>query len=346
MALKIPIELLKIYQTARTLQFSLQARALPLITKLATGQSQPQQITIKQQLSLKQEVEKLINLDCENISKGLYPVDVLWPERPDKHIRRAIEIFRDGLQVSKRRVQKETQDFSAKEMSSMQELPDYYKRNFHFQTGGYLSEKSAELYDHQVDILFSGTTDAMRRLLLPLLKEKWPGNGEGLHFLEIAAGTGRLTRFVKLAYPQARITVTDLSWPYLAKAQENLRGLSRLDFVQAAAEKLPFTDNSFDAVLSCFLFHELPMPVRQKVLQESKRVLREAGVFAMADSVQKGDNDEFLWALERFPKDFHEPFYKNYSLHSLENLIDQAGFANLRSCVGFLTKALIAERRP
>ncbi len=43
-------------------------------------------------------------------------------------------------------------------------LPEYYGRNFHYQTEGYLSEESAELYEHQTEILFMGTLGLMRRL--------------------------------------------------------------------------------------------------------------------------------------------------------------------------------------
>ena len=48
--------------------------------------------------------------------------------------------------------------------------PNYYVQNFHHQTGGYLSDLSANLYDLQVEILFGGSADAMRRRILAPLK--------------------------------------------------------------------------------------------------------------------------------------------------------------------------------
>lgn len=45
-------------------------------------------------------------------------------------------------------------------------FPDYYLQNFHHQTDGYLSDHSAALYDLQVEILFNGAADPMRRRLL------------------------------------------------------------------------------------------------------------------------------------------------------------------------------------
>jgi hypothetical protein len=49
--------------------------------------------------------------------------------------------------------------------------PSYYLQNFHHQTDGYLSDMSANLYDLQVEILFNGSADAMRRRILAPLKE-------------------------------------------------------------------------------------------------------------------------------------------------------------------------------
>jgi len=43
--------------------------------------------------------------------------------------------------------------------------PSYYA-NFHHQTNGYFSDLSANLYDLQVEILFGGSADAMRRRII------------------------------------------------------------------------------------------------------------------------------------------------------------------------------------
>ncbi len=132
-----------------------------------------------------------------------------------------------------------------------------------------------------MEILFSGAGDAMRRLIIPLLKDIHPNQGEGLHFLEVAAGTGRLTRFMKLAFPKAKITVLDLSYPYLKKAQDNLREFDRLDFVQGAAEELPFQDGKYNVVYSCFMFHELPIEIRKQAVSEAFRVFERRRAYGV-----------------------------------------------------------------
>lgn len=335
------------FQAMRTAQYAGQQFSLPFLERLATGKTRPTPPDIAEKRKLAFEaLRELIKKDSENIGNGIYPLEVLKPEAPLKHWTRFGRIILDGLKISKRRDARKAHDFSGEAEQYLNEVPDYYRRNFHYQTGGYLTRESAELYEHQVEILFSGGADAMRRLLLPMMKEKYSGDGEGLHFLEIAAGTGRLSRFVKLAYPKARVTVTDLSWPYLEIARERLSDLSRVEFMQAAAEKLPFQDQTYDAVFSCFLFHELPEKVRHEVVREGMRVLKNDGVFGMVDSLQANDAEEsFNWALDQFPQDFHEPFFKNYTLHSMESLFKKEGLKDVQKDIGFLSKAVMGVKK-
>lgn len=333
------------YSLLRTTHFTLQQMSLPIFEFLSTGNLQRKPKEYTQNLKkILPELYELLKKDADNIAKGLYPVEVLMPEAPAKHFLRYPQIIFDGYFISKRRQAKKNHDFNNEAQEFLKDVPEYYQRNFHFQTGGYLTQKSAELYEHQVEILFAGAADAMRRLIIPMLKEKFPGDGEGLHFLEVAAGTGRLTKFMKLAFPKARITVMDLSYPYLQKAQENLAGMNRLNFMQGPAENLPFSENSFDAVYSCFLFHELPIEVRRQVLEEGLRVLKQGGFYGFVDSIQKEDAKDFEWALENFPVDFHEPFYKNYTLNPMEGLMLNTGFKDVKSVRGFFSKAVLGQK--
>lgn len=333
------------FSLARSAGYTLEQLTLPVFEFLATGQTRrPQTQEIDKLRRAYQELYQLLKKDSENIDKGIYPISVLKPEKLTQHFRRYPRILIDGYQLSKRRQRREAQDFSPEAEEYLADLPTYYKRNFHYQSGGYLTKDSADLYEHQVEILFSGAADAMRRLILPLIKAVRPGTGEGLHFLEVAAGTGRLTRFMKLAYPKARITVLDLSYPYLKKAQENLKEFDRIDFVQGAAESLPFQDKTFNFVYSCFLFHELPLEISRQALAESFRVLKEGGQLGIVDSLQKQDAYGLEWALEQFPVDFHEPFYKTFTQNPLEDLLAETGFTQLNKDRGFFAKALLAQR--
>ncbi|MCU6718599.1 methyltransferase domain-containing protein [Porcipelethomonas ammoniilytica] len=99
--------------------------------------------------------------------------------------------------------------------------------------------------------------------------------------LEVAAGTcicGRsLAPFVE------RVACLDMTTAMLAvgKAEAAKQGLLNMDFVQGDAEKLPFSDNSFDIVISRLAFHHFPNPKR--CFSEMARVLKTGGKLIVID---------------------------------------------------------------
>lgn len=297
------------WNLGRAAHFASQQQLLPLVARIATGEKAwvPPGLAEKRK-QLLAAAYSLLKEDARNIGAGLYPLEVLRPESSLKHSFRLVRILADAAGLSRRRKKRAHKRFSTEAAAELRDYPEYYRRNFHFQTDGYLSARSAELYDHQVDLLFLGTTDAMRRALLAAMKRMLPAKP---NLLEIGCGTGRLTHFASLAMPKAKITALDPSGPYLEKAMKSSG--PNVEFVQGFGEKKLFKAKSFDGVYSSFLFHELPTKVRTEVMKEAVRVTKKGGVIAILDSLQLGDRPEFDWALKRFPIDFHEPFYKAYS---------------------------------
>lgn len=291
---------------------------------------------------LKESVNELFRFDSECIEEKVYPVSVLTPKKPLTHLNTLGKIYADAVKVIFRKFQRKTKSFSKSAQKYVEDVPEYYQRNFHFQTDGYLSHNSAEIYDHQVELLFKGTSQAMRRIFLKDMKQYFSNykTTSKLHFLEIAVGTGSATEFVVKSFPGVKITCIDLSDAYLKRAQENLKDCSNINFLQAEGENLPFKDETFDAVFSVYLFHELPKDVRKKVIEESLRVLKKNGYMGIVDSIQMNDDDKLNWAILDFPKDFHEPFYKSYIETSMESLVPTMNTELVGKKIGFLTKAL------
>ncbi len=334
------------FSRARSASFVLQNRFMHWTAMALAGRrANPSEVSAKTLQAIRKEIDELLKRDSANIAKGLYPISVLRPESPIRHWARYPKVLIDAARIGRRRKLGRTTEFSPKSKELTEELPRYYRRNFHFQTDGYLSDRSAELYDHQVEILFAGAADPMRRLILPPLRQAFgKSDGRGLTFLELGAGTGSATRFVRLTFPKAKIVALDLSDPYLKVARKRLGNASRIDFIQGNASALPFRDGTFDAVYSVFLFHELPLDERKAVLKESLRVLKDGGTLALVDSLQAGDRPALEEALRTFPQDFHEPFYRNYLAHPMESLLKALRLDKITVETGFFSKVVSARK--
>jgi ubiquinone/menaquinone biosynthesis C-methylase UbiE len=180
--------------------------------------------------------------------------------------------------------------------------PRYYLQNFHFQSGGWMTEESARRYDTQVEVLFNGTANAKRRQALPQLHEVIAGRDQRkLRLLDIGCGTGRFLDIVKQVWPRLPSQGLDLSEPYIRHAKRYVSRWSRINLLVGNAESIPAPDASFDVVTSIFMFHELPPEVRRTILGECARVLKPRGRFVLVDSLQRGDEPDYDGLLELFP---------------------------------------------
>jgi ubiquinone/menaquinone biosynthesis C-methylase UbiE len=338
------------YSTARSAHFSLQFDVLNGLSRHLPGwmggTTPTQNDSLPPQSQVREDLIALLRQDSRNIAQGLYPVTVLKPESPLEHLMRIPRLMADGISIYSRRKRGRTTEFSSAAKERLEGLPRYYQRCFHFQTDGYLSERSASLYEHQVEMLFRGSADAMRRLILPPMRRHFAGNrtGRSLRILEIAAGTGPATRFVHLAFPKARIVASDLSSVYLDQARKRMPSNLQIDYLQADGGALPFADQQFDAVYSVFLFHELPLDARKEVLAEARRVLKPGGFFGLVDSIQNGDKAAFDPLLAQFPVDYHEPFFRDYAARPMEGLVSEEGFTDVSKDTGFFSKVVSARK--
>jgi ubiquinone/menaquinone biosynthesis C-methylase UbiE len=130
---------------------------------------------------------------------------------------------------------------------------------------------------------FSGSVPAFYDLYLgPVLFEPYAGDlvsrlptGAGLRVLEIACGTGIVTRRLQEALPDSPIVATDLNEAMTdyARAAVSAPGIV---WQQADAQALEFDDGSFDVVVCQFGVMFLPDKVQG--FREAHRVLASEGV--------------------------------------------------------------------
>lgn len=278
--------------------------------------------------------------DWHNVQAGLYPM----PVDPVSELRRALlsaQFLADATRVMDRQKREAHDELAA----ASDALPRYYRQNFHFQTDGYLSDDSARLYDFQVEALFAGTADAMRRRAwVPIARFLDETGATDPVLVDIGAGTGAFLSFVKLARPQLRSIALDLSEPYLARAHRTIGKDSRVSFVAAPAEAMPLPDDSIDAAVSIFLFHELPPKVRAEAAAEIGRVLKPGGVFVLAETLQYGDAPEFDGLLDVFPSLLYEPYFSSYATADLDALFAPAGLRRTGIDIAYLTKIAVFEK--
>lgn len=285
---------------------------------------------------------RLLDRDLANVERGAYPRALLYgmPVRSYARIVRAL--IEDSPAVVVRRRANDTSDLPVN--IDLERYPSYYRRNFHWQTDGYLSRRSAELYDLSVEMMFFGTADVMRRQVIPPITHYLGGlGGEGARLLDVGCGTGRTLWQLGVAHPRMALTGLDLSDFYLEVARTMLRDLGSHTLVEGNGEMLPFADGSFDVVTSTFVLHELPRPVRRTMLREMRRVLKTGGLFVIEDSAQLHDAADLEIFMHHFSSDFHEPFFEDYLLDGVESLVSDAGFVIERVESHFLAK-LVAAR--
>lgn len=304
-------------QTGLALSLGLTFRGL-MQAFLPDGARRPEQEEAK---VLVERFRELLERDIENVRKGYYPRGLLFQFPYWTYLKRLPAGLAEFPRLARRRRRGGYQELP--ELAKDARYPKYYQRNFHWQTDGWFSRRSARLYDFEVELLFAGTADVMRRMAIPAVVDAGRG---AIDVMDLGCGTGRFLRQLHAALPEARLTGLDLSPFYLKEASEVLEDVPSLSLVCANAEDTPLRDASFDVVTSIFMFHEVPRASRRAVAREAWRLLRPGGRFVVNDSAQMADSPELAPALEGFATTYHEPFYRDYARDPLEGVLEEAGF--------------------
>lgn len=133
---------------------------------------------------------------------------------------------------------------------------------------------------------------------------KLPQGGRGL---DVGCGSGTLTIACAKRNPQAHFVGID-RWGKeyasynkpLCESNAKAEGVRNVTFMRGDAVKLDFPDESFDAVTSNYVYHNIPGD-KQKYLLETLRVLKKGGTFAIHDIFSKsryGDMQAFVKKLK------------------------------------------------
>ena len=145
--------------------------------------------------------------------------------------------------------------------------------------------------------------------------------------LEIGFGTGHcLKRIAGWVGEEGRVYGIDISSGMLEVSRRRLERAGLLDRVELQcgdAARLPYEDNSFDAVFMSFTLELFDTPEIPKVLGEIKRVLKPGARLGVVSMSREEDSPLlrlYEWMHERFPRYIDcRPIY-------VEKSISEAGF--------------------
>ncbi|TYP57649.1 class I SAM-dependent methyltransferase [Thermosediminibacter litoriperuensis] len=156
----------------------------------------------------------------------------------------------------------------------------------------YRFERVAPFYDLVAEGLFGNTLRKWRKKL-------W-GRTSG-KILEVGVGTGNNMEFYP---PGADITAIDFSTVMLKRAKKRAEKLGiAVKIMEMDVQKLQFEDDTFDTVVSTFVFCTVPEPIQG--LKELRRVTKPDGTILFLEHVRSerplaGLLMDFLNPLPRF----------------------------------------------
>lgn len=156
------------------------------------------------------------------------------------------------------------------------------------------------------------------------------------HLLELACGTGRVTRhLVNLIPGDGSLVATDLNQDMLEIAKEKVVN-EKIKWTVADAQDLSFGDEQFDHAVC--QFGVMFFPDKEKSFREAHRVLKTGGkyIFNTWESAEKNPRINTMWQVvyevfkNESPDFFQRGPYSLYDQDEIERMLLNAGFENIQ----------------
>lgn len=169
----------------------------------------------------------------------------------------------------------------------------------------------APIYDI-VDIFISGVRDKVA---------DFTNARNGSRILDVATGTGKQAfAFAKNGYEVIGI---DLSKDMLKVARKKNK-YENVKFGVADATNIPFEDKHFDVSCVSFTLHDMPLTIREKVLEEMIRVTKPKGIIVIVDyTLPKNKIGRHL--IYHFVESYESKYYPEFVKSEIEALLRKSG---------------------
>ncbi len=140
----------------------------------------------------------------------------------------------------------------------------------------------------------AGRYDLLNRIISLGMDMRWrrylisrSGLPEGGRVLDIGTGTGDIAFEIVKRLPSARVMAADLTMEMIKKGRKRA-GADFISWCLADVKKLPFSDNTFDTVVSGFLARNVSDPAG--LFREKARVVKHEGAVLCLDTSPPPDN--------------------------------------------------------
>jgi tRNA (cmo5U34)-methyltransferase len=146
----------------------------------------------------------------------------------------------------------------------------------------------------EVEAVFTRTAatyDEARAKLIPCYSDFYGtavkllpfSTAEPVHILDLGAGTGILSAWIRQRFPVAELRLVDFSEAMLSQARERLGG-EHVEFELSDFTRDPL-HGPCDAIVSALAIHHLPDEAKRKLFFSVFSALRPGGVFVNAEQV-------------------------------------------------------------
>ncbi|RUT41993.1 class I SAM-dependent methyltransferase [Paenibacillus anaericanus] len=132
--------------------------------------------------------------------------------------------------------------------------------------------------------------DLQRRQLIPCFDDFYSmavsvvnTEQQAPRILDLGAGTGLFSSYVRQKYPEASLTLIDLSEEMLKGARHRFRDDSHVQYITADFATYNFEGQKYDVVISSLAIHHLSHQDKRTLFLNVSNLLTEGGIFVNAD---------------------------------------------------------------